>query len=170
MAERDDLLPPRVRLREGHGGLVGLRAARAEEGPLEPARRQLHELLGELGDRQGRVEGRDVPEPIHLRAHRRVHARVRVADADRQDAAEEIEVLAAVEVAHARTGAALERQRLGVVGRVAREEVLLELRADRSAARLVVGHRGFGYHLLASQFDSQPRSAGFDRSKPLRGG
>ena len=140
MAERDDLLPPRVRLREGHGGLVGLGAAGAEEGLLELARRELHELLGELHDRQRRVERRHVPEPVHLRADRRVHPLVRVADADGEDAAEEVEVPLAVEVAHARALAALEGQRLVVVGRVAREEVLLVLRADRGAARLVVGH------------------------------
>ena len=56
------------------------------------------ELLGELDDRQGRVERRDVAEPVDLRLDRGVHLVVRVPDRDRQDAAEEVEVLSPVGV------------------------------------------------------------------------
>ena len=80
MAQRDELLPARVRLREGDRRLVGLGPARAEEGLLDAsAGRELHELLGQLDDRQRRVHRRHVAEALHLRADRGVHLLVGVA-------------------------------------------------------------------------------------------
>jgi hypothetical protein len=128
--ERDELLISRGHLRERHGGLVGLGAARREERLRDLAGRELHELLGELHDPHRRVERGDVPEPVDLRLHGRVHARVSLTEADRQNAAEEVEVLGAVEVLHTKALALVEHDGLVVVVSHAREEELFVLLPD----------------------------------------
>ena len=89
----------------------------------------LMQLLGELDDPDRGVERRDVAEAIDLRVERSVHLRVRLAERHREDAAEEVEVLATVEILEPRALAAVEADRLLVEGPDAREEELLVLRA-----------------------------------------
>ena len=104
MAQRDDLLRAGVDLRQHDRGLVGLGARGGEEcsSAARPgvmrASRSASSTIGSVG-----IERRDVPEAVDLRLDGVVDARVAVADRDGQDAAEEVEVLAAVGVA-ARAG------------------------------------------------------------------
>src|SRR5262249_33760188 len=127
-------------LGERDRGLVRFGAARGEEGLVELARREADELLGQIDDPEGRVERRDVPEAVDLRVERGVHALVRLAEADGEDATEEIEVAPAVEILEARALAALEDDALLVVVRDAGEEKLLVPRPDVGARGFLVAH------------------------------
>ena len=72
---------------------------------------------------------------IHLRVHRRVHPVVAVADADRQNAAEEIQVLVAVGVPDELILGAREHQRFAIVVEHRRKQAFLIRQND-----FVFGH------------------------------
>jgi hypothetical protein len=129
VAQRDDLQPAGVDLREHDGGLVGLGAGAREVRLLEAARREAGERLGERDDREGGVERRDVSEAVDLGLDGRVHLVVRVPDGDREDPAEEVEVAFPVGVLQVHPLARLEDDRFLVVVRDGREEEFLVLRA-----------------------------------------
>src|SRR6202041_3436773 len=101
---------------------------RGEEDLLHLSGRQVRDLLRELDDRDRRIERRHVAEPLHLRAHGAIHGVVRVPDRERQDSAEEVEVLLPVEILYPEPLAALEDDAfVAVVVGDAREKELLML-------------------------------------------
>src|SRR5439155_20458299 len=98
----------------------------------------------------------DVSEPVELRLDRGVHLVVRVAHRHREDAAEEVEVLAAVDVAQPQALALGEHDRLVVVVRHGGEQKLLVPGAYVRRARLR-GH-GIRVHGNGPPFRSRLRS------------
>ena len=129
--EHDQLLPAGGFLGGGDRGLVGLRAGVGEEnlgGVLH--RPDLDQLLGQLDLRQRRVQRRDVHQLLLLLDHRLGHPRMAVADADCQDAAEEIEVLAALDVLDEHALRRLDDERFLVIGADVGKEQLFLLAAD----------------------------------------
>ena len=78
---------------------------------------QLAQRLGQLDQRLCREQRGDVLQRLDLLLDRGDHARLAVAEADGDDAAEEVEVLLAVGIEQPLTLAANERQRLLVVAR-----------------------------------------------------
>ena len=134
---------PVADLRERDRRLVGLGAAGSEErlaGLADLAGREVEQLLRELHDPDGGVERRDVAEAVDLGVQRRVDLRVRLPDRDGQDAAEEVEVLAPVEILEPRALALVEADRLLVERADAREEELLVLRPELRTRPLSIAH------------------------------
>src|SRR5436309_4119002 len=146
MAERHDLAAPGVDLRHHHRGLVGLGAAGGEEALLELPRGDARELLGQLDDRDRGVERRDVPQPIDLRLDGGVDLVVAVTHRDGEDATEEVQVLAAVEVADPHAFPLGEHDRLLVVVRHRREQELLVLSPNVGGADRGRGCRDLRVH------------------------
>ena len=97
VGEGDELPLAGVRLGQAHGRLDALGAGVAEEGLLQAARRDLGQLLGQLGhDRHVIDVGRGVDDLVHLRLGGGDHARVAVPGVDDGDAGEAVDVLRAV--------------------------------------------------------------------------
>ena len=96
MAEGDDVTRTGVAAGEHDGRFVGFGAAVGEEGLGEIAGSNGGDFLGECDLGFGEKDGRDVLEFIKLRFDFGVNFIVAVANADGEDAAEEIEVLVAV--------------------------------------------------------------------------
>jgi hypothetical protein len=116
MPQGDDLARPGIAARGKNGGFVGLRAAVGEKRLREaPLRRERSDLLRQSRLRRGGEDRGDVLEAVHLLVHARVHALVAVADADGDDAAEEIQVAVAVGVPHVLVLGAIDDERLRVV-------------------------------------------------------
>ncbi len=99
VAQRHDFGTAGVASRRQNRGLVGFRAAIGEErlGELAPGR-DLSQLLRERRLRLVGEHRRDVLQAIDLRVQLPVHVLIAVADADGDDAAEEIQILIAVGV------------------------------------------------------------------------
>ena len=83
---------------EKNGGFVGLGAGVGEEAFLELARSDLRELFGECHDLFIGIERRGVLQAVHLRLDLARDFRVAVADRNREDASEEVEITPAFEV------------------------------------------------------------------------
>ena len=89
------------------------------------ARRDVGDLLRERRLRFGRKYSGDVLQFIHLRMHRSIHPFIAVADADRQDSAEKIQVLVAFGIPDELILGPRQHQRLAVVMEHRRKEVFL---------------------------------------------
>ena len=127
MAQRDDFLLACVDLGEHDGRLVGLRAARREEALLELAGRDLREPLGDADLLLRRVNAGGVHEPGDLILDALDEVGMRMPDPRGENPAEEIEILAPIQVFHARAMGLGNDDGLGVVVGDAREEELLVL-------------------------------------------
>jgi len=98
VAKRDDLITSGVDARELDGGFVGFGAAVAEETLSDLAGSDLRQLLRERDDGFVRKKSGGVLELVDLRLDLRGDAWVRVSDGDGDNAAEEIEILVALDV------------------------------------------------------------------------
>jgi hypothetical protein len=145
--QRDDLAPARRQARHHERRLDRLRARVAEERPLERAGGDVGDLPRGLDLHLGRVQRRDVSELAHLLRHRGDHVRVAVADRRREDAREEVEVLAALRVAHAHPVRLRDHERLAVQVQQRRQQVLA-LPVDGLRAR-GPGGQGLGFIWLS---------------------
>ncbi len=116
VAQRDDFSRPGVAARGENRGFVRLGAAVGEKrfGQFS-ARRDLRQLLGQRRLRLIGEHGGHVLQPVHLRVHLAIHLFIAMADADGDDAAEEIQVLIAVGVPHVLILGVRDHQRLLVV-------------------------------------------------------
>ena len=92
VAQRDDVVVAGVGARHEQGEIVGFRAGVDEIADLEIARHFRRELLSELGDVRVQVNGGGMLQHFVLLVRGGDHVRMAMADADRHDAAEAIEV------------------------------------------------------------------------------
>ena len=127
MTQGDDVLALGVNLRQQHRGLVGLGAAVGEERFFQPPRRDLRELFRQPHLRLIGVERRHVLHLMGLLVNGAGDFVVAVADADRENAAEEIQILLALNVIDVLILRMFDHQRLVIVRRHAREQILLLL-------------------------------------------
>ena len=99
VAQRDDFVRAGVAARGQNGGFIGFGAAVGEEalGQLA-ARSDAGDALGQRGLRLIGEHGRDVLQLVDLLVNLSIHRLVAMADADGDDAAEEIQILIAVGV------------------------------------------------------------------------
>ena len=165
--QRDDLVPPRVEARRRDRGFHRLRAAVRETRRAESTRRDLGQRARGLDLAFRHVEGRGVPQPLHLRARRPDDRQVTVSDRCREDPREQVQVLVAVHVREPDALAAGERERLAVVGTDPGEEVRGLRRGQGPGSGLRLGDR-----LYAAQghFPAYPALAGGDGApRRLRG-
>src|SRR5438270_8923137 len=95
MSQHDDLVTTSRQLRRMHGGVVSFCAAVCEERFLQAARCNLRELLSQIRLRLIAVESRSVRNRINLIDDCFVHTPVSMTDANREHAAEAIEILVA---------------------------------------------------------------------------
>ena len=98
--------------REQNSGFVGLGAGIGEKALLQIPRSDLRDFLRQRHDVFGGVERRSVLQAVDLRAHFAGDFRIAVPHGDRQDAAEEIQVLVAFDVPEMLHLAAVSHQRL----------------------------------------------------------
>jgi len=98
VAQGDDVVAAGGHAREKDGGFVGFAAGAGEEALLQVARGDLGDFFGEGHDVFVGIERGGVLQAIDLRGDFAGDLGVAVADGDGQDAAEEIEVLVAVEI------------------------------------------------------------------------
>ncbi len=117
----DDLLLARVDLRQHDRGLIGFGPARREEAFLQLARRDLRQPFRDADLFPSGIDARGVHEPRNLILDALHEVGMRMPDAGRENAAEEIEVLAAVQVLHLRAVRLGDDDGLGVVVGDARE-------------------------------------------------
>ena len=115
VAQRDDFLLACVDLGEHDGRLVGLRAAGREEALLELAGGDLREFLGDGHLLDRRIHAGGVHEPGDLILQALHELGVRMPDPRGENPAEEIEVLAAVQILHGRAVRLRDDDGLGVV-------------------------------------------------------
>jgi hypothetical protein len=119
-----------VDLRQQHRGFVCFGAAVGEKRFLQPSRRNLRELLRQPHLRLVGVKRRHVLHLVGLFVDRGSHLFVAMADADRKNPAEKVQILIAVGVVNVLILGVIDNQRLVIVGRHAREQVLLLLLDD----------------------------------------
>ena len=94
VAQRDDFVIASVAARSQECSFVGLRSAVGEKALGEfPAGRDSGDALGEGGLRLIREYGGDVLQFVDLLMHLFIHLVIAMADADGDDAAEEIKIL-----------------------------------------------------------------------------
>src|SRR5262249_3795356 len=125
MPQHHNLMTTGRQLRRIDCSVVGLGAAVGEERFLQTARRNLRQLLGQIRLGLVGVKRRGMRDRIDLFGDRFVYARVRVAYADGQHAAEAIQVLVAFIVPDVKALAFDQRQRFLVVIRDGGEEKFL---------------------------------------------
>ncbi len=101
--------------REQDGGFVGFAAGIGEEALLQSAGRDLGDFFGQIDDGFVGVERRGVLQAVDLRLDLAGDLGIGVADGDGQDAAEEVEVLAAFEIPDVLHAGAVDDER--VLGR-----------------------------------------------------
>ena len=135
MPQRHYFKVPGVHARHLDRGFVGLGAAVGEVRFLQRARRDLRQLLRQVDHRLIGKAGRNVLHAIDLRLGSRDHARIAVADADGDDAAEKVEILFALHIPHVLHERVIHGKRIGVVGRDRRKDVFLLLAIDFFAAQ-----------------------------------
>src|SRR4029453_5704202 len=104
------------------GGLIGLGAAAGEKRFLQPPWRDLRQFLRQAHLWPIRVECRHMLHFVGLLIDRFGYLVVAVADADRENTAEEIEKLLAVGIVDVLIFGVIDYQRLVVIGRDAREK------------------------------------------------
>ena len=95
VTQHDDLMTTSRKLSRVDGGVISFRAAVREERFLQAARCNLRELLSQIRLRLIAVESRSVRNRINLIDDCFVHTRVSMTDANREHAAEAIEILVA---------------------------------------------------------------------------
>ena len=115
VAEGDDFEVAGVHAGGVDGGLVGLRAGAGEEGFFQAAGRDVRDFFRKRHHGLVRVECGGVAELVNLGLLRAGDVRVGVADADGDDAAEEIEIALPFHVPHVLHLAALQGERVLVV-------------------------------------------------------
>jgi len=126
MAQRDNFAAAGVTARGQDSGLVSFRAAVGEERfGQPPARRERCDLLCERRLRLGGEHRGDMLQRIHLAVDRGVHPLVAMAHADRQNAAEKIQIFAAVRIVNELVLGARDHQRFAVVMKDRRIQELL---------------------------------------------
>ena len=124
MAQGDDVLALGVDLRQQHRRLVGLRAAVGEKRFFQPPRRDLRQLFRQAHLRLVGVERRHVLHFVGLLVDRLGYFVVAMADADREDAAEKVQILLAVGVVDVLILGMIDDQRLVVISRdAARKDI-----------------------------------------------
>ncbi len=136
VTQRDNLGRSGIAARGQNRGFVRFRAAVGEErfGQLS-ARRDLRQFLGQRRLRLVGEDRGDVLQPIDLRVHFPVHLFIAMADADGDDAAEEIQVLIAVGIPNVLILGVRDDQRFLVVVEDAGKQVLALREKD-----LLFGH------------------------------
>ena len=113
--------------RQLHRGFIGFRSAVGEETFLEVAGGDLRQLFRQGDDGLVGVKRGGMLQAVNLRLHFGGDLLVTVPDADGEDAAEEIEVAAALGVENVLGVGVVHHQRLGVVVDHAGEQILLVL-------------------------------------------
>ena len=135
VAEGDEVLPAGVHPRRDHGHFVGLRAAVREITFLQLPRSNLGHLFRQGDNGLSREERRSVLHAVDLRLDFLGNLGVRVPHADRDDPAQEVEVLPALDVANVLALGVVNHQRVFIVRGDAVEDVFLMLADD-----FVFGH------------------------------
>src|ERR1051325_2542413 len=100
-----------------HCGVIRFSAAVREERFLQTTRRNLRELLCQIGLRLGAVKRGRMRDALDLVDDRFVDDRIRMSDADGQHSAKGVEVLVPLFIPDVTAFASYQRERLLVVGR-----------------------------------------------------
>ncbi len=130
MAQGDDVLALGVDLRQQHRGFVGFRAAVGEKRFFQSPGRDLRELFRQTHLRLVGIERRHMLNLVSLLVDRLGDSIVAVADADGENAAEEVEKLPPVGVINVLILRVVDHQRLVVISGHAREEIFFLLFED----------------------------------------
>ena len=134
VAQRDDVVTWAGHAREQDRGFVRFGAGAGEEALLQFSGRDLGELFGERDDGFVGEKRRGVLELVDLRLDLRSDLGIAVADADGDDAAEEIEVFVALDVPEILHRGVVGDERMLVIIRDRRPEIFLVLADDLFAA------------------------------------
>ena len=130
VAQSDHILALGVKLRDQNRRLVRLGAAVGEETFLEPSRRNLSQLFGQPNMRLVRIESGDMLKLAGLFLDSFRDLFVAVTDANRHDAAKEIEILLALDIVDIAPFGMVNDQRLFVIVGYDGKKVLLVLFDD----------------------------------------
>ncbi len=125
MAQGHNFQPSGIHARDLHSGLIGLGAAVADKALADFSGSDLRQFFRQGHDGFVREDGGSMLQLVHLRFDLGSDARVSMAHGDGHDAAEEIQILVAINVPYVLHGRMVGHERVVVIRGDGREKVLL---------------------------------------------
>lgn len=143
VAQRDDIEIAGVGARHQHRHVIGFAAGIDEVDDVQATTlgKGVGELLAELGNVRVQIDRSGVLQQLVLLAHRRDHARMAMANADRDDAGERVQIALALLVEQILHRTLHDHQRIPVHGDQGRRQILASQRQHLVLAGTGVGRR-----------------------------